>query len=215
VSWDGDQAIEQLFWIHDPTTFHTVEDSAMKMESLRDLFIDELKDLYSAENQLIKALPKMAKAATSRVLREAFLSHLEETRGHVQRLEQIFEHLGGSPKGKKCKAMEGLIEEGKEVMEEDAEPEVMDAALIAAAQRVEHYEMAGYGCVRTYAELLGEKDALKLLQKTLNEEGACDDKLTKLSEAINVEAEGSESDEPESTMPKGRATKKRRAVASR
>src|SRR3954470_13045506 len=161
----------------------------MEMESLQDLFVDQLKDLYSAENQLTKALTKMAKAATNPQLQKAFTTHLEETKGHAERLEQVFEDLGASPKGKKCKAMEGLIEEGKEMMEEDAEPEVMDAGLIAAAQRVEHYEIAGYGCVRTYAELLGESKAAKLLQQTLNEEGDTDKKLTQLAQQINVEAE--------------------------
>src|SRR4051812_8807098 len=131
----------------------------MKLEDLQDLFVDQLKDLYSAENQLAKALPKMAKAATNEELKNAFTTHLEETKGHAERLTQIFEKLGASPRGKKCKAMEGLIEEGKEAMEEDAEPEVMDAALIAAAQRVEHYEIAGYGTVRAYAELMGDKES--------------------------------------------------------
>jgi ferritin-like metal-binding protein YciE len=161
----------------------------MKLESLHDLYMDELKDLYSAENQLLKALPKMAKAASAPELRTAFEDHLEETRGQVRRLEQIFKKLDASPKGKKCKAMEGLIEEGKEVMGEDAEPVVLDAALIAAAQRVEHYEMAGYGCVRTYARLLGHEEAANLLQDTLDEEAAADKKLTELAETvINVEA---------------------------
>ena len=165
----------------------------MKLESLQDLYLKELKDLYSAENQLLKALPKMAKAASSPELRTAFEDHLEETRGQVERLETIFKGLGGSPKGKKCKAMEGLIEEGSELMEQQAEPAVMDAALIAAAQRVEHYEMAGYGCVRTYARLLGHKEAADLLQATLQEEAAADKKLSKLAETtINVEAHEAE-----------------------
>lgn len=138
----------------------------MKLESLRDLFIDELKDLYNAEHQLLKALPKMAKAASSKDLKRAFESHLKETEGQVKRLEQVFEMLETSPRGKKCKAMEGLVEEGSELMKEDADPDVMDAGLIAAAQRVEHYEMAGYGCVRTYAQLLGETKAESLLHKT-------------------------------------------------
>ena len=156
--------------------------------------MDELKDLYNAENQLIKALPKMAKAASAPELRTAFEDHLEETRAQVARLERIFKKLETSPKGKKCKGMEGLIEEGKEVMEEDAEPTVLDAALIAAAQRVEHYEMAGYGCVRTYAHLLGHEDAAELLQETLNEEEAADKKLTELAETIvNVEANTADS----------------------
>ncbi|HWY67796.1 MAG TPA: ferritin-like domain-containing protein [Terriglobales bacterium] len=161
----------------------------MKMESLRELFVEELKDLYSAENQILKALPKMVKAASSKELKEGFEEHLEQTKGHVERLEQIFEDLDESPKGKKCKGMEGLLEEGKEWMEEDAGPEVMDAGLIAAAQHVEHYEMAGYGCVRTYAELLGNKRAAQILQKTLDEEKQTDSKLTNLASKINVEAE--------------------------
>jgi len=161
----------------------------MEMESLRDLFVDQLKDLYNAENQLVKALPKMAKAATSPELQNAFASHLEETKGHVERLERIFETLGTSPKGKKCKAMEGLVEEGKEMIDEDAEPEVKDAGLIAAAQRVEHYEMAGYGCVRTYAKLLGDDAAGRLLQETLDEESAANEKLSNLAEtSINIAA---------------------------
>jgi ferritin-like metal-binding protein YciE len=160
------------------------------MESLQDLFVDQLKDLYNAEGQLVKALPKMAKAATNPQLQSAFNDHLEQTRGHVQRLEQVFDKLGESPKGKKCKAMEGLIEEAKEMLDEDAEPEVMDAGLIACAQRVEHYEIAGYGCVRTYARLLGDEQAARLLQQTLDEEGQTDKKLTDLAERlINVEAE--------------------------
>ena len=161
----------------------------MKLASLEELFVSELKDLYSAENQLLKALPKMAKAATAPELKDGFLEHLEQTKGQVHRLEQIFEAMGKSPKGKKCKAMEGLIEEGKELMQEDAEPEVLDAGLIAAAQRVEHYEIAGYGCVRTYAQLLGNEEAAELLQQTLNEEADTDKTLTKLAEKINVDAE--------------------------
>jgi len=161
----------------------------MEMTSLEDLFVEDLKDLYSAENQLIKALPRMAKAATNPQLKQAFERHLKETEGQVQRLERIFKSLGGSPKGKKCKAMEGLIEEAKELMSEDAEPEVMDAGLIGAAQKVEHYEMAGYGTVRTYAQLLGNEEAARQLQKTLDEEGMTDKKLTALAESlINVEA---------------------------
>jgi len=167
----------------------------MKLESLHDLFVDELKDLYSAENQLLKALPKMAKAASSSELQAAFEDHLEVTQGQVRRLEKVFKKLGVSPKGKKCKAMEGLIEEGKELLEEDAEPAVLDAALIAAAQKVEHYEIAGYGTVRTFARLLGHEDAAELLQQTLDEEGDADKKLTELSESINVDADGEAADE--------------------
>lgn len=157
--------------------------------TLEDLFVAELKDLYSAENQLLKAIPKMAKAAKSKSLQNGFTKHLKQTEGHVSRLEKVFEELGASPRGTKCKAMEGLIKEGQEVIDEDATPEVKDAALIAAAQRVEHYEMAGYGCVRTYAKLLGHKKAATLLQQTLNEEGDTDKALTKLAEGINVAAE--------------------------
>jgi len=161
----------------------------MKLETLHDLYVDELKDLYNAENQLLKALPKMAKAASAPSLSKAFSDHLEETKGQIERLETIFEKLELSPKGKTCKAMQGLLEEGKDVMSEDADSSVRDAALIVAAQRVEHYEMAGYGCVRTFARLLGDEKAAGLLQKTLDEEGAADKKLTKLAESvINVEA---------------------------
>jgi ferritin-like metal-binding protein YciE len=161
----------------------------MEMESLKELLVDELKDLYSAENQILKALPKMIKKATSPDLKAGFEKHLKETQVHVERLETIFQELEESPKGKKCKGMEGVIADGKELMEEDAEPEVMDAGLIGAAQHVEHYEMAGYGCVRTYAELLGLNSISKLLQKTLDEERATDEKLTELARDINVEAE--------------------------
>ncbi|MBC8108526.1 MAG: ferritin-like domain-containing protein [Anaerolineae bacterium] len=161
----------------------------MQQEDLRDLYIDQLKDLYSAENQLIKALPKMAKAASNEDLKAAFETHLEQTRVHAERIDQIMKDMGESPKGKKCKAMEGLVEEGKEALEEFEDPEVLDAALIAAAQRVEHYEIAGYGCVRTYANLLGEDKAAKLLQQTLDEEGKTDKLLTGLAESsINLEA---------------------------
>jgi ferritin-like metal-binding protein YciE len=163
--------------------------NAMEMESLKDLFVDELKDLYSAENQILKALPKMIKKASSKELKSGFQQHLKETQVHVERLEKIFKELDESPRGKKCKGMEGVITDGKELMEEDAEPEVMDAGLIGAAQHVEHYEIAGYGCVRTYAELLGHSNFAKLLQKTLDEEKATDEKLTKLAQNINVEAE--------------------------
>jgi ferritin-like metal-binding protein YciE len=186
----------------------------MKMASLKELFLEELKDLYSAEKQLIKALPKMAKAATAEDLQQGFLDHLEQTKGHAERLERVFELLDEKPRAKKCKAMEGLIEEGKELMAEDAEPEVMDAGLIAAAQRVEHYEIAGYGCVRTYAELLGETDARDLLQQTLNEEADTDKKLTKLAERINLDAEHPESEEEEEQSPaRGNARKRKREAA--
>jgi ferritin-like metal-binding protein YciE len=162
----------------------------MELETLKDLYIHELKDLYSAENQIIKALPKMAKAATNTQLGEGFREHLEQTKGHAVRLEQILKSHDESTRGPKCKGMEGVIKEGDEMIKEDAEDEVRDAGLIAAAQRVEHYEMAGYGCARTYAELLGDNEGAKLLQKTLNEEVATDQKLAKLAKStINVAAE--------------------------
>lgn len=161
----------------------------MSLTTLEDLFVNELKDLYSAEKQLVKALPKMAKAASSAKLRKGFEDHLKQTKKHVERLEQIFDELGVKPRGPKCEAMEGLIDEGKRVMKEDAEPAVMDAALIAAAQRVEHYEIAGYGTVRTFANMLGQKDAERLLQQTLEEESQTNEKLTKLAESeVNVAA---------------------------
>ena len=160
-----------------------------KLATLRDLYLEELRDLYSAEGQITKALPKMMKAASSPELKAAFEKHLKETEGQIERLETIFEALGESPKGKTCAAMKGLVEEGSELMSEDAAPEVMDAGLIAAAQRVEHYEMAGYGTVRTFAKLLGETKAHKLLQQTLEEEGATDKILSELAESvINPEA---------------------------
>ena len=160
----------------------------MKQNALRGLYIDELKDLYSAETQLVTALPKMAKAATSPNLKAGFEKHLRQTEEHVSRLEGIFKALGENPKGKTCKGMKGLIEEGKEMIEEDPGDEELDAGLIAAAQRVEHYEIAGYGCVRTYAELLEEDDAVSILEKTLNEEKETDEKLTELAQQINLEA---------------------------
>jgi ferritin-like metal-binding protein YciE len=161
----------------------------MKMESLRELYIQELKDLYSAESQILKALPEMAKAASHPELQSAFQEHLEQTRLQKERLEQIFDALDESPRGKTCKGMKGILAEGKELLEEDAEPAVLDAGMIAAAQHVEHYEIAGYGCVRTYAEQLGFHEAANLLQQTLNEEEATDRKLTELAERlVNVEA---------------------------
>src|SRR6478752_2497581 len=181
----------------------------MKESALKELYVDELKDLYSAESQLVKALPKMAKAATSPELKAGFEGHLKQTNEHVARLEQIFKTLGESPKGKHCKGMEGLIEEGKEMIEEDPGAEELDAGLIAAAQRVEHYEIAGYGCVRTYAKLLGNTSAMKLLQQTLDEEGETDKTLTKLAEAINVEAEDpGEDDERPAKATKKKAKRK-------
>ena len=186
----------------------------MEHQALKELYIDELKDIYNAENQLVKALPKMAKAATSEELRTGFEEHLEQTRGHVQRLEQIFKALGEKPSGKKCKGMEGLVAEGQEMMGEDFEDDVMDAALISAAQRVEHYEIAAYGTVRTYAELLGEDTAVQLLEQTLEEEKETDQKLTDMASEINVKAMGQgsaearEEDEEEAPVrKKSRAAK--------
>ena len=162
----------------------------MKIKTLHDLYVEQLHDLYSAETQLVEALPKMAKAATNVQLKTAFSEHLAQTKGHVQRLEQIFTKLGEDTKGPACKGMKGLISEGEEMIKNKGEPAAIDAGLIAAAQRVEHYEMAGYGCVRTYAKQLGETQSQTLLQQTLDEEGAADEKLTTLAESvINLEAE--------------------------
>ena len=154
----------------------------MKAESLRDLYIEQLQDLYSAENQLVKALPKMAKAATSEELRTAITEHLQVTKNQARRLEEIFSNLGEDPKGTKCKGMEGLVAEGSEVLEKEMDDDVRDAALIAAAQRVEHYEIAGYGTVRTYANLLGEDEAAAALEEILNEEKEADTKLSSIAE---------------------------------
>jgi ferritin-like metal-binding protein YciE len=160
----------------------------MAIRTFEDLLVDEIKDLYDAEHQLTKALPKMAKAATSPELKTAFESHLKQTEGHIKRLEQVFEGLGKKPTRKTCAAMKGLVEEGSEVIEEEMDPEVKDAALIGAAQRVEHYEMAGYGTVRTFAHLLGHHDLEAILQSTLEEEGAADHKLTAIASKLNVKA---------------------------
>lgn len=162
---------------------------AEETNPLEELLVDELKDIYSAENQIIKALPRMAKAASSPELKRAFERHLEETRRQVERLDQIGQTLDVKLTGKKCKGMEGLIEEGKEIMEEDFDENAIDAGLIGAAQKVEHYEIAAYGTARTHAEMLGYSKAAKLLQQTLDEESATDKKLTQLAESIiNVEA---------------------------
>jgi ferritin-like metal-binding protein YciE len=161
----------------------------MKLESLKDLYMEQLKDLYSAETQLVDALPKMAEACNSPELKNAFREHLIQTRQHVDRLEQIFQKLGESPKGETCEGMKGLLKEGQSMMKMKGEPEVVDAGLIAAAQRVEHYEIAGYGTVRTYAELLGDQNAVRLLERTLQEEEEADEKLTEIAEShINQEA---------------------------
>jgi ferritin-like metal-binding protein YciE len=166
----------------------------MPGNTLKDLYLDELRDLYSAEQQLTKALPKMAEAAASPELRSGFEEHLEQTKNHVQRLEQMFEELGESPKGKKCRGMVGLIEEGEEIAD-TFEDEVRDAGLISAAQRVEHYEIAAYGTAREYARILGEDDASELLQETLDEEKETDKKLTELAKNINLEAPGDPGEE--------------------
>ena len=161
----------------------------MELTTLQDLLVEKIQDLYSAEQQITKALPKMVEAATSPDLKKAFQTHLRQTEEHIARLERIAEQLGEAPKGKMCKGMQGVIKEGQELMEEDASQEVLDAGLIAAAQGVEHYEMAGYGTARTYAEELGLNDISKMLQQTLDEEQQTDQLLTKLAESrINLKA---------------------------
>jgi len=169
--------------------------------SLKELYVEELKDLFSAENQLTKALPKMAKAASSDELRQGFEEHLQQTQGHVERLQQIFEMLGEKGSGKKCLGMEGLVKEGAEIMGEDFEDAMMDAALISAAQRVEHYEIAGYGTVIAYAELLGEEEQASLLKETLEEEKKTDEKLTELAQEINAQAQQGDSDSEQENPP--------------
>jgi ferritin-like metal-binding protein YciE len=165
----------------------------MKLETLRDLLIHELKDLYSAEKQLVKALPKVAKAATDPDLKTGVEQHLEETKEHVNRLDQIFERLGTSNRGPKCKGMEGLIEESATLIEDEPDEEVLDAGLICGSQKIEHYEIAGYGSARAFAELLGEEEIMELLQQTLDEEKATDEKLTELAlTAVNLAAADSE-----------------------
>jgi ferritin-like metal-binding protein YciE len=160
----------------------------MTVGTIEELFVDELKDLYSAEKQITKSLPKLAKAATAPELRDAFESHLKETFGQIERLDKVFEILGKSSRGKTCNGMKGVLEEGAEVLDETEEGSVRDAALISAAQRVEHYEMAGYGCVRAFATLLGQKEIAQLLDETLAEEKAADSKLNQLAKRINPEA---------------------------
>ena len=155
----------------------------MSLDSLQKLFVEELRDIYNAEKQITRALPKMAKAAESAELQQAFTKHLKETEGQIDRLERIFKDLGQAVRGKTCKGMQGLMEEGKEIMEQEGEGPVLDAALIAAAQKVEHYEMAAYGCLRTYAQLLGLSNAEQLLRQTLEEEEATDKPLTELGES--------------------------------
>jgi ferritin-like metal-binding protein YciE len=174
----------------------------MKQNRLRELYIQQLRDLYSAETQLVKALPKMAEAATTEELRSGFQGHLKQTEEHVERLETIFSNLGEKPTGEKCKGMEGLIKEGSEVIrDQDLEGELKDAALIAAAQRVEHYEIAGYGTVRTFANLLEDDEAVKLLEKTLDEEKETDQKLTEIAESVNLDAQGEADENAEEKSP--------------
>lgn len=156
----------------------------MKLDSLKSLYVHELNDLYDAESQLIKVLPKMAKAASSKDLRQAFEEHLHQTKEHVERLERVFTFLKAKPKATNCKAMKGILEEGDDMIKAEGDPAVKDAGLIAAAQRVEHYEMAGYGCARAYAESLGEEKSAELLQKTLDEERETDENLTELAERL-------------------------------
>ena len=192
----------------------------MANQTLKELYIDELRDLYNAETQLVKALPKLAKAATSEDLSSAFEEHLELTKGHVQRLEQVFESLDESPKGKKCVGMEGLVKEGSEAIDE-FEDKVLDAALISAAQRVEHYEIAGYGTVVAFAELLGESEQQSLLNETLQEEKEADQNLTDLSKEVNAEANEvtqaageSEEEEELAASRRPRGTKRRTGRAA-
>ena len=184
----------------------------MELNSLRELYVDELKDLYSAENQILKALPRMAKAASHTTLKRAFALHERQTRAQAKRLEQILRDLGEKPGGKKCHGMEGLLEEGKELIKERPHPDVLDAGLISKAQHVEHYEIAGYGTVRTYARLLGYDRHAQLLQQTLDEEGETDKLLTGLAESINVEADEAEE---ETSRPRRRSATKRARTGAR
>ncbi len=173
----------------DYKTLNKNEKRIMKLDTLQKLYTNELRDLYNAEHQLLKALPKMAKAASSEELKGAFEKHLEQTKSHVKRLEQVFEELDEKPKGRTCRAMKGLIEEGSEILREDGEESILDASIIVAAQKVEHYEIAGYGSVRTFAHLLGQNKAAELLQTTLNEESETNELLNRLAEStINPEA---------------------------
>ncbi len=179
----------------------------MELSNLQDLMVENLKDLYSAEQQLLKALPKVAKKVENEQLREAFTLHIRETEDQVKRLEQIFNKLGEKPTGKKCKGMEGLIEENKELLEEDADPDVLDAGLIVGSQKIEHYEIAGYGSAVTFAKLLGNQEAARLLALSLDEEERTDKKLTQIAESsINVQAaSGADDDEETMTRSSGRS----------
>lgn len=161
----------------------------MKLETMKELLLDELQDLYSAETQITKALPKMAKTSSNSELKHAFESHLRETEGHVQRLEKIFKQMKENPKGKTCEGMKGLLKEGEERIKESGDPAVVDAGLISAAQRVEHYEIAAYGSARTFAEMLNESEVANLLEQTLEEEKSADQKLTRISQTVNRRAE--------------------------
>jgi ferritin-like metal-binding protein YciE len=184
----------------------------MQMESLHELYVEELKDIYSAEKQILKALPKMIKAATHPELKDAFATHRDQTEGHVERLDRIFNDLDESPRGKKCKGMEGVIEEGAELLAEKPAPEVLDAGLISAAQRVEHYEIAAYGTVRTWAKEMGREQDASLLQQTLEEEKETDESLSRLAEqSINLEAEHPSSDREVSL---GAADERRGGISS-
>ena len=183
-----------------------------KLETLNDLYIHELKDIYSAEKQITKALPKLAQAANSEELKAGFEAHLEETKEQITRLEKIFARLDESTSGPKCKGMEGLLEEGEEFSKEDAAPSVLDAGLIVGAQKVEHYEIAAYGSICTFAEMLGYAEDLDLLKETIKEEEATDEKLTQLAEALNQEAndsEESEDEEAEELVTSGKKSKSR------
>jgi ferritin-like metal-binding protein YciE len=170
----------------------------MRMDSFDKLYLEELKDAYNAEKQLVKAIPKMVKAATSPELRTALEEHLDVTRRQVERLEEIFQDLGKPASGKTCKGMAGIIEEGQEMLHEDGEPEVIDAAIIAAAQRVEHYEIAAYGTLRTFAETKGDAKAARVLEEILNEEKEADERLTRIAESsVNTQARGAEEGDEE------------------
>ncbi len=188
----------------------------MRMNSLRDLFVEQMQDLYNAEQQLIKALPKVAEAASTEELRSAVEEHLGQTEEHARRLEQAFELLGEKAEGRKCKGMEGLIKEASEAIKENMASNVKDAALIAGAQRVEHYEIAGYGCVKTYASLLEENEVVGLLDQTLQEEKETDEKLSQLADNINVEAaeEGEQEGESKSAKPASKRRSGKTKVAA-
>ena len=180
----------------------------MEMSNLQDLLVENLKDLYSAENQILKALPKAAKKVENDQLRMALEEHVEQTRGHVERLEQVLSKMGEKGGGKKCHGMEGLLEEAKELLGEDAEPEVLDAGLIVDCQKVEHYEIAGYGSAVTFCKLLGDEESARLLHQTLDEEKAADQKLTEIAEStINLEAAGGQSGGQNSKSSRGKRTR--------